>query len=104
MAQLAHNPLAYFKEWLLGGTEAKKLGVERLVREVLAMPAEARMGRKGTKLSLKVPELHPWAKALVCGVEARFPPVDGVLFCAKFRCQHFSTPSSTAFSMTLRFS
>jgi hypothetical protein len=31
LAQLAHNPLAYFKEWLLGGTEAKKLGVERLV-------------------------------------------------------------------------
>jgi hypothetical protein len=28
----------------------------------LAMPAEARRTRRGTKLSLKVPELHPWAK------------------------------------------
>lgn len=74
LAQLAHNLLAYFKEWLLGTTGAKKLGVERLVREVLAMPAEVRMGRRGGKLSLKVAELHPWAEALACGVEARFPP------------------------------
>ncbi|MBA2533644.1 MAG: transposase, partial [Rubrobacter sp.] len=77
LGQLSHNLLAYFKEWLLGGTEAEKLGVERLVREVLAMPAEARMGRRrrrGMKLSLKVPELHPWARALTRGVGARFPP------------------------------
>ncbi len=77
LAQLSHNLLAYFKEWLLGGTEAEKLGVERLVREVLAMPAEARMGRRrrrGMKLSLQVPELHPWARALTRGVGARFPP------------------------------
>jgi hypothetical protein len=44
------------------------------VREVLAMPAQARMARRGTKLSLKVPELHPWAEALARGVGARFPP------------------------------
>jgi hypothetical protein len=75
LAQLAHNLLAYFKEWLLGATDAKKLGVERLLREVLAMPAEVRVGRRGTKkLLLKVPELHPWAEALACGIEARFPP------------------------------
>ena len=74
LAQLSHNLLAYFKGWLLGGTDAAKLGVERLVREVLAMPAEARTGRRGTKLSLKMPELHPWAQALACGVGARFPP------------------------------
>ena len=43
LAQLSHNLLAYFKGWLLGGTDAEKLGVERLVREVLAMPAQARM-------------------------------------------------------------
>jgi hypothetical protein len=75
LAQLCHNLLAYFKEWLLGGTDAgKKLGVERLVREVMAMPAEVRMGRRGTKLSLKVAELHPWARVLARGVQARFPP------------------------------
>jgi hypothetical protein len=74
LAQLSHNLLAYFKEWLLGATDAAKLGVERLLREVLAMPAQARTGRRGTKLSLKVPELHPWAEALARGVGARFPP------------------------------
>jgi hypothetical protein len=74
LAQLSHNLLAYFKEWLLGATDARKLGMERLVREVLAMPAQARRTRRGTKLSLKVPELHPWAQALACGVGARFPP------------------------------
>jgi hypothetical protein len=30
LAQLSHNLLAYFKGWLLGGTGAEKLGVERL--------------------------------------------------------------------------
>jgi Transposase DDE domain group 1 len=74
LAQLSHNLLAYFKGWLLGGTEAERLGMERLVREILAMPAEARMGRRGAKLSLKVPGLHPWAEALASGVGARFPP------------------------------
>ena len=75
LAQLSHNLLAYFKGWLLGGTDAAKLGVERLVREVLAMPAEARMGRRrGSKLLLKLPELHPWAEALALGTRARFPP------------------------------
>jgi hypothetical protein len=74
LAQLSHNLLAYFKEWLLGGTDAEKLGVERLVREVMAMPAQARMRRRGSTLSLKVSELHPWAKALAHGVGARFPP------------------------------
>ena len=74
LAQLSHNLLAYFKGWLLGGTGAEKLGVERLVREVMVMPAEARMARRGSTLSLKLPELHPWAKALASGVGARFPP------------------------------
>lgn len=74
LAQLSHNLLAYFKGWLLGGTDAEKLGVERLVREVLEMPAQARMVRRGSTLSLKVPELHPWAEALAHGVGARFPP------------------------------
>jgi Transposase DDE domain group 1 len=74
LVQLSHNLLAYFKGWLLSGTEAEKLGAERLVREVLAMPAEARMARRGSTLSLKVGELHPWARALASGVGARFPP------------------------------
>jgi hypothetical protein len=74
LAQLSHNLLAYFKEWLLGATDARKLRVERLVREVLAMPAQARMAKRGSTLSLKVPELHPWAQALANGVGARFPP------------------------------
>ena len=74
LAQLAHNLLAYFKDRFLGETEAAKLGAERLVREVLAMPAQARTGRRGGKLLLKLPELHPWARALASGAEARFPP------------------------------
>jgi hypothetical protein len=76
LAQLAHNLLAWFKGWLLGGTGAEKLGAERLVREVLAMPGEvrARRGRRGAKLLLRLSELHPWAGALASGVEARFPP------------------------------
>lgn len=74
LAQLAHNLLCWFKGWALGGTEAEKLGVERLVREVMAMPAEVRRTRRGTRLSLKVEQLHPWARALARGVEARFPP------------------------------
>jgi len=74
LAQLSHNLLAYFKGWVLGGTGAEKLGAERLVREVLAMPAQAKMTRRGSTLSLKVPELHPWAQALASGVGARFPP------------------------------
>jgi hypothetical protein len=74
LAQLSHNLIAYFKEWLLGGTRAQKLGAERVVREVLAMPAQARTARRGSKLLLKVPDLHPWAKALASGARARFPP------------------------------
>jgi hypothetical protein len=73
LAQLSHNLLAYFKGWMLGGTNAEKLGSERLVREVLAMPAQAKMTRRGSTLSLKLPELHPWAQALASGVGARFP-------------------------------
>jgi hypothetical protein len=75
LAQLAHNVLVYFKEWLLGATDAaRKLGAERLVREVMAMPAQVKMGRRGNRLSLKVAELHPWAEALSRGIGARFPP------------------------------
>jgi hypothetical protein len=75
LAQLAHNLLSWFKGWVLGGTEAEKLGAERLLREVMAMPAEVRMARRGSKLSLKVAQLHPWARrALARGTEARFPP------------------------------
>jgi hypothetical protein len=58
----------------LGGTGAERLGTQRLVREVMAMPAEVRIERRGTSLSLKVPELHPWGEALTRGVRARFPP------------------------------
>ena len=74
LAQLAHNLLSWFKGWVLGGTEAEKLGAKRLLREVMAMPAEVRTAKRGTKLSLKVPQLHPWARALARGAEARFPP------------------------------
>ena len=73
LAQLAHNLIAWFKRWMLGGTEAEKLGAERVVREVMAMPAQARTTRRESRLSLKLPQLHPWAKALARGAEARFP-------------------------------
>jgi len=76
LAQLAHNLIAHFKRWFLGGSGAQKLGVERLLREILALPAEARVGKRGRgrRLLVKLPELHPWAEALAHGVEARFPP------------------------------
>jgi hypothetical protein len=73
LAQLAHNLLIFFKRWFLGGTEAQKLGVERLVREVMRMPAEVRVGRRGKKVKLKLPYLHPWAKAVAEGVGELFP-------------------------------
>lgn len=70
LAQLSHNLLAYFKRWFLEGTEAHKLGVERLVRDVLAMAGEVRVGRISGKVRMKLPHLHPWAKAVAMGVEA----------------------------------
>jgi hypothetical protein len=73
LAQLAHNLLIFFKRWFLGGTKAQKLGMERLVREVMRMPAEVRLGRRGKKVRLKLPYLHPWAKAVAAGIEAHYP-------------------------------
>jgi hypothetical protein len=73
LAQLAHNLIVWFKRWFLGGTAAAKLGMERLVREVMAMPAEARVRSTSKKLRLKLPELHPWAKAVAQGLRARTP-------------------------------
>lgn len=73
LAQLAHNLLIFFERWFLGGTKAKKLGVERLVREVMRMPAEVRIGRRGKKVRLKLPHLHPWARAVAEGISLRFP-------------------------------
>jgi len=75
LAQLAHNLLVWFKRWFLEGTKAAQLGMERLVNEVLAMPAEVRVGgwRSGRRVQLKLPTLHPWAKAVWKGVRARFP-------------------------------
>jgi Transposase DDE domain group 1 len=70
LAQLAHNLIAWFKRWFLGGTPAAKLGVERMVRDVLAMPAEVRVGRFSGVLRLRLPRLHPWAKAVAAGTEA----------------------------------
>jgi hypothetical protein len=71
LAQLAHNLIVWFKRWFLGGTAAAKLGMERLIGEVMRIPAEARVGRRGTKLRLKLPTLHPWAKAVAQGLGAR---------------------------------
>jgi hypothetical protein len=73
LAQLAHNLLVWFKQWFLEGTKAAGLGMERLVGEVLAMPAQVRMGRGGSRMRLSLPTLHPWANAVWKGVRARFP-------------------------------
>jgi hypothetical protein len=73
LAQLSHNLIVYFKRWFLEGTEAAKLGMERLVREVLAMVAEVRVGRMSRKVCLKLPYHHPWAKAVAAGIEAHRP-------------------------------
>jgi hypothetical protein len=56
----------------LEGTAAAKLGVERLVREVLAMVAEVRVGKISGKVRLKLP-YHPWAKAVASGIETHYP-------------------------------
>jgi hypothetical protein len=73
LAQLSHNLLVYFKRWFLEGTAAAKLGVERLVREVLAMVAEVRVGKMSGKVRLKLPYHHPWAKAVASGIETHYP-------------------------------
>jgi Transposase DDE domain group 1 len=73
LAQLSHNLIVYFKRWFLEGTAAANLGVERLVREVLAMMAEVRVGRMSGKVCLKLPNHHPWAKAVAAGIEAHRP-------------------------------
>ena len=51
LAQLAHNLLSWFKGWVLGRTEAEKLGAERLIREVMAIPAEVRKVRRGASFA-----------------------------------------------------
>jgi hypothetical protein len=76
LAQLGHNLLVWFKRWFLEGTPAAELGIERLVREVLRMPGQVRVGRWTGKVRLKLPSLHPWAKAFRQGVRAHFPRVD----------------------------
>ena len=73
LAQLAHNLLVWFKQWFLEGTKAAQLGMERLVEEVLAMPAQVKVRRGGSKVQLKLPPLHPWAKAVWKGTRARSP-------------------------------
>lgn len=77
LAQLAHNLLVWFKRWfLLARTKAgKKLGIERLVREVMAMPAQVRVGfwRSSSKVCIKLPVLHPWAEVVAEGMKACFP-------------------------------
>jgi len=73
LAQLSHNLLMYFKRWFLEGTAAAKLGVERLVREVLAMMAEVRVGKISGKVRLKLPHHHRWAKAVATGIETHYP-------------------------------
>ena len=73
LAQLSHNLIAWFKGWFLEGTEAEKLGVERLVRDVLAIPAQVRVGRFSGKVRSNLPHLHPWARAVAMGIEAHRP-------------------------------
>lgn len=73
LAQLGHNALVWFKRWFLGGTAAAKLEVERSVKDVMTMPTEVRVERRGAKVRLKLLPLHPWAKAVAKSVRARFP-------------------------------
>lgn len=72
LAQLAHNLLTWFKRWFLEGTSAAGLGMERLVKEVMAMPAQVGGGSSGGRLRLSLPTLHPWAKALGGRINAYF--------------------------------
>lgn len=68
LSQLAHNRVVWLKRRFLEGTAAA-----RLVRDVLAMPAQVRVGYGARKVRLKPPNLHPWAKAVAHGGEARCP-------------------------------
>jgi hypothetical protein len=43
------------------------------VREVMRMPGEVRIVRRGRKVRLKLPYLHPWARAVAEGIGERFP-------------------------------
>lgn len=73
LAQLAHNLATWFKEWFLSGTKGGRLGIERLVREVFAMPGRAQeVGWWRLKVRIKLPSLHPWAKAVANGISGRF--------------------------------
>jgi hypothetical protein len=74
LAQLAHNLLVWYKRWFLSGTKAAGLGVERLLEEVLAMPAQIRVGRWRARVRLLLPTLHPWASAVAKGIGAHYPP------------------------------
>ena len=74
LAQLAHNLLVWYKRWFLSGTKAAELGVERLLEEVLAMPAQIRVGRWRARVRLLLPTLHPWASAVAKGIGAHYPP------------------------------
>jgi hypothetical protein len=81
LAKLAHNLATWFKEeWFLAGSEAgRRLGMERLVREVMAMPGRVVVARQAgwrrsstLKLGIKPPTLHPWAKAVADGLNEPF--------------------------------
>lgn len=74
LAQLAHNLAVCFKRWFLAGTKAGELGMERLVREVMAMPGQVERGRWRKKVHLKLPTPNVWAKAVAKGIKARYPP------------------------------
>ena len=65
--------IVYFKRRFLEGTAAAKLRVERLVRELLAMMAEVRVGKMSGKVRLKLPDHHRWAKAVAAGIEKHYP-------------------------------
>lgn len=78
LAQLAHNLAVWFKEWFLAGSEAGRLGMERLLREVFAMPGRVVARQVGwcssssSKVGIKLPTLHPWAKAVANGINEHF--------------------------------
>jgi hypothetical protein len=75
LAQLAHNLGVRFKRWFLAGTKAGELGMERLVREVMAMPGQVKVRRRGSRkmIHLKLSALNVWAKAVAKGIKGRYP-------------------------------
>ena len=80
---------------VFGRDQGKELGVERLVREVMRMPAEVRIGRRGEEGEAEYRTFIRGQERLPRVLAFVFLEMDGIPFGAKVRCQHFSISAWT---------